>query len=118
MSLLYSYKLMSKSKILKTVKILITTLGEKGSVIETKTKEIRIRIAKPKTVVDPTGAGDGFRAGFLAGWQRGYNLATCGKIGAVAASFAIEKYGTQEHKYNIDEFKVRYKKNFNQDIRL
>ena len=103
------------SQLLK-VQILITTLGEKGSTIQTKDQTLQINPAKPKEVVDPTGAGDAFRAGFLAGYIKGLDLRTCGQMGSVAACYVIEKYGTSNHKFTIDEFKTRYKENFGEDL--
>lgn len=102
----------SKKEILNKVKILITTLGEKGSLIETKNEKIEIGIAKVNKVVDPTGAGDGYIAGFLVGYINRMDLAACGKMGAVLSSFAIEQYGTQKHNFTVEEFKKRYEENF------
>ena len=44
-------------------------------------------------VVDPTGAGDAFAAGFLAGWLRGESVGVALRRGVVGASFAIEDWG-------------------------
>ena len=62
--------------------------------------------------VDPTGAGDAFRAGFLAGWMEGRDLSVCGRMGSVASAYAVEKYGTQSHSYTRQEFDQRYASNF------
>lgn len=99
-------------------KTIITTLGEKGAVIEDNNHKYLIKPAKPEKVIDPTGAGDAWRAGFLAGVKKGYDLQMCGQMGSVAASFAVEKYGTQEHKFTISQFKKRYKENFGSVVRL
>lgn len=107
---------LSKKDILKKTEVLITTLGEKGSLIETKNKKLKIPAAKPYKVVDPTGAGDAYRAGFLAGMLRGFDLGSCGKIGSVAAVYAVERYGTQEHSYKMDDFTKRFKNNYNKDL--
>lgn len=102
----------SKNEVLKKVKILITTLGEKGSLIETFDKKVLVGIAKPKQIIDPTGAGDAYIAGFVYGYLNNYDLKTCGQIGATLSSCAIEKYGTQNHNFNLEEFKKRYQENF------
>ncbi|MBI4089702.1 MAG: carbohydrate kinase family protein [Candidatus Levybacteria bacterium] len=93
-------------------KIIITTLGKSGAIINEKGKVHKILPVKPKTVIDPTGAGDAWRSGFLAGWQKNFSLKTCGQMGAVAASFAIEHYGTQEHTYTIKDFINRYRQTY------
>lgn len=98
----------SKTHILKKTKLLITTLGEKGSLIETKDKQIVIESIKVSRVIDPTGAGDAYIAGFVSSYLQGKDLLACGKTGATLASFAIEKYGTQNHRFGISQFQKRY----------
>lgn len=102
------------------VPICITTLGAKGSLIEGKEvkKPIKINPAKPKSVLDPTGAGDAFRAGFLHGYLRNLDLQTCGQIGSVAAVYTVETYGTQEHSFTLEEFAKRYQENYNETLTI
>ncbi len=108
-----------ENDILKNTKMLVTTFGEKGSLIKTSDKqEIRVEAVKLKKIIDPTGAGDAYRAGFLLGLEKGYNLRMCGRLGSVAASFAIEKYGTQEHKFTKKKFEERYNKCYREEISL
>lgn len=94
------------------VDILITTLGAKGSIIQYKDQTIQISPAKPKKVVDPTGAGDAYRAGFLAGYLQGKDLKTSGQMGSVGACYAVEKYGTTTHRFTMEEFQKRYGENY------
>lgn len=109
----------SENDMLNKIKMLITTFGAKGSLIKTNQKEeIRVEASKPKKIVDPTGAGDAYRAGLLIGLDKGYNLRMCARLGSVAASFAIEKYGTQEHRFTKREFSERYKKAYKEEIDL
>ncbi len=110
---------LSPENIKSNVPIVITTFGSKGSVIEGRdvTVPITIGIAQPTQVVDPTGAGDAFRAGFLYGYLRQWNLQTCGQLGAVLASFVIERHGTQQ-PLNIRQIEDRYKGNFNESVEL
>jgi len=91
---------------------LIVTLGEKGSVISTAAGDTVIPIARADKVVDPTGAGDAYRSGLLKGLATGKSIETSAKIGAVAATYAVEKYGTQEHHFSYDDFVKRYRENF------
>ena len=102
----------------KVVPILITTLGARGSTIESLGKNIHINPAKPQNISDPTGAGDAFRGGFVAGYLRGLDLQTCGHMGSIAAVYTVEKYGTVTHNYTIRNFIRRYKENFDQNLVL
>lgn len=104
--------------LLKKVEIIITTLGANGSSIKTKDKTFNIKPAKPEKVLDPTGAGDAYRAGFMTGYIRNLDLQTCGQMGSVAAVYAIEKYGTQEHVFTLEKFKKRYSETYNEVLEL
>lgn len=102
----------------RTVPIVITTLGQDGSIIEGKDvpEPIKVGVAKPDKVADPTGAGDAYRAGFLHGYARGWPLKSSGQLGAVCATYAVEYIGTQEHEYTFQEIAKRYKDNFGEEI--
>lgn len=104
--------------LLNKAKIIIITLGAKGSTIKTHNKEINIESAKSLEVVDPTGAGDAYRGGFMAGYSRSLDLKTCGQMGSVTACYAIEKYGTTTHHFTKAEFINRYRENFGEEIIL
>ncbi|MBI2597443.1 carbohydrate kinase family protein [Candidatus Daviesbacteria bacterium] len=117
-SLLCDKSQATSNKFLEQVKILITTLGETGSLIQSGSETIRIQAGKPKKVVDPTGAGDAYRAGFLAGFVKGFDLKTCGQMGSIASCYAIEKYGTTSHTFSLDEFTKRYFENFREEPKL
>ena len=103
---------LSEEDLLEQVEVIITTLGANGSQIKTKAETFAIKPAKPKEVIDPTGAGDAYRSGFMAGLVRDFDLKICGQMGSVTSSFAIEKYGTQNHQFTINEFQDRYVQNF------
>jgi adenosine kinase len=103
---------LSEKQILEIVEILVTTKGDKGSIIKTKKETIEIKPAKPKEVLDPTGAGDAFRAGFIYGMLENRSLKVCGQLGSVSAVYAVEQYGTQNHKFDLINFKKRYQENY------
>jgi adenosine kinase len=107
---------LDRKRLLALAGTIITTLGENGSVIVTGDTEVPVPAAKAGKVVDPTGAGDAYRAGLLKGMALGKDLPTAAKIGAVAAVYAIEKYGTQEHSFTYDEFAERYRENFGENL--
>lgn len=95
------------------VELLVITLGEKGSEIYTRDGQIKkIPPARVTEVTDATGAGDGYRGGFAAGLLQGLDLDVCGRMGSIAAAYVVENYGTQNHAYTLDEFKLRYAENF------
>lgn len=94
------------------VEVLVVTLGEQGAEIEGPDGLIRVPAAPPREVVDPTGAGDAFRGGLLLGLSRGFPLAVTGRLGAQAATYAVERLGTQEHAYTPAEFAARFNHSF------
>lgn len=96
-----------KAALLEKTGAIITTLGENGSRIQTAREEIIIPPARPRTVKDPTGAGDAYRAGLIKGMVEGKEWAQCGLLGSVSASFAVECYGTQEYCFSPGEFEER-----------
>jgi len=95
--------------------VVIVTQGAQGSVVYTRELEsdLEIGIAKPREVIDPTGAGDAYRAGIVAGYLNQWDWRQAGELAATIASFAVEKYGTQEHNPSMDEINERYQQNFN-----
>lgn len=105
-------------EMLKNIEVVITTLGEKGSIISTKDEIIEIPPCPAISVDDPTGAGDAYRAGFFTAYTKGNNLKTCGQAGAVAATYAVENYGTQNHTFTVAEFEKRYLETYNEEIKL
>jgi adenosine kinase len=109
----------NKTNLLTHVPMIITTLGNQGAQIECQGEAtIPIAPAKPAAVVDPTGAGDAFRAGFLAGYARGFDLQTCGQMGAVAAVYTVELYGTTTHRFTVPEFVQRYQDNYRTELKF
>jgi sugar/nucleoside kinase (ribokinase family) len=85
--------LKDQTKMLDRVSMLIVTKGKEGSEITTSSGVTKIQAIKPKKILDPTGAGDAYRAGFYAGLSRGMDLESCGMLGSSASSFAIEARG-------------------------
>jgi len=102
----------SKSDLLEHTGSIITTFGEEGSVIYTTEYEDHVPAASPVTVTDPTGAGDAFRAGLIKGLVSGEHLLKSTQMGSVAASFAVEALGTQEHRFTPEEFWQRFQETF------
>jgi adenosine kinase len=93
--------------LLKLTQIIITTLGEDGSRVLTPEGEIAISAAKADKVVDPTGAGDAYRAGLIKGLAQGKRIGQCAIMGSICASFAVECFGTQGYRFSQEEFTER-----------
>jgi sugar/nucleoside kinase (ribokinase family) len=71
------------------------TRGAEGSVVVTRDQIIEVPAATVERVVDTTGAGDLYAAGFLYGLTRNLPLAECGRIGSIAAAEIISHYGAR-----------------------
>jgi len=114
----YEYEMMinktglTEEEILEKVEIIVVTLGEKGSILRNRTQKVHVPAAKPVKVVDPTGAGDAYRAGLLKGYLEGAGLEQMGRYASIAAVYAVEHKGPTEHSYTIDEFYKRYEENY------
>jgi len=100
----------SEQELCAMIDTVIITRGAAGSRIITRygAEQIEVAPCKPQEVRDPTGAGDAYRAGFFSAYAAGKDLAVCGQVGSVAAAYAIEKYGTQNHTFTINDFEQRY----------
>jgi adenosine kinase len=105
-----------ESDLAKNVDTLIITLGGEGSRVVTKDSEKKIEAAPVPKIVDPTGAGDAYRAGFLKGYVLGLPAETCAKMGSVAGAYCVEVYGTQKHHFTPDEFKKRYEETYHETV--
>lgn len=90
------------------VPIVAITYGERGSELRRGAQAVAIPAAPPRQLADPTGAGDAYRAGLLKGLLLGLDLEITGRIAALAATYAIEQHGTQEHNYTPAEFVARF----------
>lgn len=90
------------------VDVRVTTLGGDGARIEAKGSEpIHIPVAAVDRIVEPTGVGDAFRAGFFAGRHWGLGLERSGQVGSVLAAHVIETLGTQEYRLEAGSFLKR-----------
>ena len=98
--------------LLELAEIVVTTLGRHGSRIATRGKKFEIPAATPLREVDPTGAGDAYRAGLVAGLLRELDVEVAGRVASLAGTYAVEQVGTVEHDYSAAEFSLRYREAF------
>jgi adenosine kinase len=103
----------SPEEILDRVGTWVVTLGAAGVRVERKGAETITVAAVPETEkVEPTGVGDAFRAGFLAGLTWGLSVERSAQLGCLLAVYVVEKVGTQEyalhHQSFVDRFRSAY----------
>jgi adenosine kinase len=109
---------LTPEEILAHTEFFVVTRGEEGASIYTASGEIHVPIFPAEQIVDPTGVGDAFRGGFLAGYSRGWDLKLCGEMGSLAATYCLENEGTQAHYFTPSEFALRFRKRFDDAGRL
>jgi adenosine kinase len=120
----YEFGLISKKtgwsldQMLDHVKVLVITRGKDGADLYAGEDTVHIPTVPEDEVVDPTGVGDAFRGGFLAGYARGFDWKLCGEIGSLAAVYCLEQRGTQSHGYTRQEFVARFRKHFDDGGKL
>jgi adenosine kinase len=112
-SLLQSKAGLTDAQLLERVKIRVTTLGKHGvEIVGRDFEPIRVPIAQETQVSDPTGVGDGFRAGFFAGLSWGLGLQGAAQVGSLLATLVLETVGTQEYEVRPDIFVKRLSESY------
>ncbi|MFN8125855.1 MAG: carbohydrate kinase family protein [Candidatus Nanopelagicales bacterium] len=107
---------LTADEILARVPVWVTTLGAKGARVQRAGEpDIEVGVVPEHTKADPTGVGDAFRAGFVAGLAWELDLERCAQIGATLAAYVIETIGTQEYEFTADEFTTRLADTFGPD---
>ena len=95
----------SQDEVLEHVGIRVTTMGNKGARITSRDGlDISVPVAQEKSIKDPTGVGDAFRAGFLTGLCWGLSPQRSAEVGSLLATYVIETIGTQEYVLDRSEF--------------
>ncbi len=102
----------SEAEIAAQTETLIVTYGENGSTIMHAGETIQIPVAVPRQSGEPTGAGDAYRAGIIKGVMNAFSWEFTGRLGSLAAIYALEQHGTQSHRYTLQEFTERFQQEF------
>ncbi len=102
--------------IARRVKALIVTRGAEGSTIYADGREIVIPAVRPRSVTDPTGCGDAYRAGLLYGLMNRLDWETTGRIASLMGALKIAHAGTQNHRFQPDEFRAEFRSAFGRDL--
>jgi adenosine kinase len=100
---------LTDSEILEQVETRIVTLGSNGAKVERKDGfSVSVGVPQEKGKVDPTGVGDAFRSGFLAGVAWNLNEERSAQLGSMVATYVIETKGTQEYRFTPEAFISRF----------
>ena len=102
----------SEDEIADSKPLSVITLGSRGSEIRANGERHEIPIAEPKEFGDPTGGGDAYRAGLVAGLLIGADLPVAGRMAALTSTHAIEYHGPQEHTFTPESFVQRFDEAF------
>jgi adenosine kinase len=105
----------SDQEILERVKFRVVTLGSKGAKVESAAGEfVQVTCPQENSKTDPTGVGDSFRSGFIAGLAWGVSHERCAQLGALIATYVIETLGTQEYRFTNAQFVERFAQAYGQ----
>ncbi|HEX2298505.1 MAG TPA: carbohydrate kinase family protein [Pseudonocardiaceae bacterium] len=106
----------SNEDVVAQVALSVMTRGAKGVTVQ-RPGEPDISVTPPQelTKADPTGVGDAFRAGFLAGVEWGVGDERAAQVGCMLATLVIESVGTQEHKIDPASFLDRFTEAYGPD---
>lgn len=96
--------------------MLIVTLGDKGIRFVTGNTELIVPACKPVRVVNPTGAGDAARAGFLIGLASCWSLQHTGRLAAILGCLLVEQEGTLLDALDLREMQRRAKENYEEEL--
>ena len=102
----------SDEELLELVETIVTTKGEQGAEVVTRSGKSQVPVVPTDNVVDPTGAGDAFRGGLIKGLVEGTSLERAVMLGTVCSHYVIQSVGTQEYHYSREEFDATLVENF------
>ena len=102
-----------ESELIASPPLCVITRGAEGSTFYSSAgrEQVEIPVA-PAENRDPTGAGDAYLAGVVFGMARGFSIPVIGRVASLAAAYAIEQRGCQEHRFTPAEFTRRYRAAF------
>ncbi len=115
-SLLESKTGLSEAEIMQRVDVRVTTLGSRGVEITGRGVDLlHVPIAKEHAKLDPTGVGDGFRAGFLTARSWDLSWERSAQVGSLLATLVLETVGPQEYQVRRDDFLKRLDESYGPD---
>jgi adenosine kinase len=103
-------------QVLEHVGVRVTTLGKDGVEITGRDFDrIHVPVARDVIADDPTGVGDGFRAGFFAAISWGLGLERAAQVGSLVAALVLETVGPQEYEIRAEDFAKRIADSYGDD---
>lgn len=94
------------------VEAMVITRGGEGSQVIARGRQYDIPPVMTAAAVDPTGCGDAYRAGLLYGLLNELDWETTGRIASLLGAVKVEHHGTQNHRFEIDEFRDRFESSY------
>ena len=96
------------SELVARVPFVGVTFAERGSELHFEDHHAKIPAVPAEPLIEPTGGGDAYRAGVFKGISMGQPLEIAGRMGSLAATYAVERHGSQEHAYTPAAFVERF----------
>ena len=113
MKLLEAKSGLTEAEIAKRVDVRVTTLGKRGvTIVGADLDPIHVAVAAERSKADPTGVGDGFRAGFLTARAWGLSWERAAQVGCLLATMVLETLGPQEYDLQPAEFVTRLRESY------
>ena len=103
---------LSTSQLLEMVGTIVTTKAEHGTEVISGGGVLQIPAIPTPEVVDPTGAGDAFRGGLIKGLVLKCPIERAAQMGTVCGHYAIQKSGTQEYSFTMEQFTAKLEEHF------
>ena len=103
---------MTREQVADSVETIVVTKGSEGCDLVVASGTVVIPVVPTDDAVDPTGAGDAFRGGLIKGMVEGRSMERAVQMGSVAGHFAVQKWGTQQYSFTMDEFNAKLEQHF------
>lgn len=103
---------LTAQQVAQRVQALVIIQETEGAVIYAQETYYQIPSVQANAINDPAGCDDAFCAGLLYGLLKDIDWETTGRIATLMAAIKIEHHGSQNHKFSLEVFKSRFKKNF------
>ncbi len=107
-----------EADVVKACGLLIATLGDKGIRFVTAEHDLTVPACKPDRIINPTGAGDAARAGFLIGLASKWSLLDTGRLAAIMGCLLVEQEGTLLDRLDLKNVQKRAKENYGEELPL